>query len=112
MAYYGIASNLVLYLTKELREGTVKSSNNVTNWVGTAWMTPILGAYIADTFLGRYWTFVIASAIYLVVINVPFFGCEFIEGVDETRTLNSKADAKIFLAVVHIYIYIYAINHA
>ncbi|KAG6724414.1 hypothetical protein I3842_03G258000 [Carya illinoinensis] len=66
MAYYGIASNLVLYLTKELREGTIKSSNNVTNWVGTAWMTPILGAYIADTFLGRYWTFVIASAIYLV----------------------------------------------
>ncbi|KAE8730619.1 Protein NRT1/ PTR FAMILY 5.2 [Hibiscus syriacus] len=65
MAYYGIASNLVLYLTRELREGTVKSSNNVTNWVGTVWMTPILGAYIADAHLGRYWTFVISSAIYL-----------------------------------------------
>ncbi|KAL9431164.1 hypothetical protein AB3S75_026370 [Citrus x aurantiifolia] len=64
MAYYGIASNLVLYLTNKLREGTVKSANNVTNWVGTVWMTPILGAYIADAFLGRYWTFVLASAIY------------------------------------------------
>ncbi|KAF5738968.1 putative oligopeptide transporter [Tripterygium wilfordii] len=66
MAYYGIASNLVLYLTKELHEGTVTSSNNVTNWVGTVWMLPIIGAYIADAHLGRYWTFVIASAIYLV----------------------------------------------
>ncbi|XP_059660302.1 protein NRT1/ PTR FAMILY 5.2-like [Cornus florida] len=66
MAYYGIASNLVLYLTNKLHEGTVKSSNNVTNWIGTVWLTPILGAYIADTYLGRYWTFVIASAIYLV----------------------------------------------
>ncbi|KAL2508250.1 Protein NRT1/PTR FAMILY 5.2 [Forsythia ovata] len=65
MAYYGIASNLVIYLTQELREGTVTSSNNVTNWVGTVWMTPLLGAYIADSFLGRYWTFIIASAIYL-----------------------------------------------
>ncbi|KAK8674420.1 hypothetical protein V6N13_112711 [Hibiscus sabdariffa] len=65
MAYYGIATNLVLYLTRELHEGTVKSSNNVTNWVGTVWMTPILGAYIADAHLGRYWTFVFSSAIYL-----------------------------------------------
>ncbi|CAI9759116.1 unnamed protein product [Fraxinus pennsylvanica] len=66
MAYYGIASNLVIYLTQKLHEGTVTSSNNVTNWVGTVWLTPLLGAYIADTFLGRYWTFLVASAIYLV----------------------------------------------
>nr|GEW19724.1 protein NRT1/ PTR FAMILY 5.2-like [Tanacetum cinerariifolium] len=45
--------------------GTVTSSNNVTNWVGTIWMTPILGAYFADAVLGRYWTFIIAAAIYL-----------------------------------------------
>ncbi|KAL8092969.1 hypothetical protein AgCh_035011 [Apium graveolens] len=42
MAFYGISTNLVLYLTKKLHEGTVKSSNNVTNWVGTVWLTPIL----------------------------------------------------------------------
>ncbi|XP_019188319.1 PREDICTED: protein NRT1/ PTR FAMILY 5.2-like [Ipomoea nil] len=66
MAYFGISSNLVLYLTRELHEGTVKSANNVTNWVGTVWMTPLLGAYIADTYLGRYWTFIIAAAIYFM----------------------------------------------
>ncbi|KAL6571398.1 hypothetical protein OROHE_003041 [Orobanche hederae] len=65
MAYYGISSNLFIYLTKKLREDTVESANNVTNWVGTVWMTPVLGAYIADAVLGRYWTFLIASAIYL-----------------------------------------------
>ncbi|KAE8662526.1 Protein NRT1/ PTR FAMILY 5.2 [Hibiscus syriacus] len=76
MAYYGIASNLVLYLTKKLHEGTVTSANNVNNWVGIVWMTPILGAYIADAHLGRYWTFVIASAIYgisllTLAVSVP-----------------------------------------
>ncbi|KAL5561969.1 hypothetical protein UlMin_031716 [Ulmus minor] len=70
MAYYGISTNLVLYLTKKLHEGTVTSSNNVTNWVGTVWMTPILGAYIADAYLGRYLTFVIASAIYLAGMSL------------------------------------------
>jgi hypothetical protein len=33
-------------------------------------MTPIAGAYIADTFLGRFWTFTVSSLIYLAVINL------------------------------------------
>lgn len=70
MAYYGISSNLIIYLTKKLHQGTVRSANNVTNWVGTVWMTPVLGAYIADALLGRYWTFLIASAIYLMGMSV------------------------------------------
>ncbi|WZZ13955.1 hypothetical protein YC2023_107044 [Brassica napus] len=57
MAYYGISSNLVIYMTTKLHQGTVKSSNNVTNWVGTVYLTPILGAYVADAHLGRYRTF-------------------------------------------------------
>ncbi|KAL2469636.1 Protein NRT1/PTR FAMILY 5.2 [Abeliophyllum distichum] len=70
MAYYGISSNLIIYLTNKLHQGTVKSANNVTNWVGTVWMTPILGAYVADALLGRYWTFLIASAIYLMGMSL------------------------------------------
>jgi peptide/histidine transporter 3/4 len=73
MAYYGISSNLILYLIKKLHQGTVTSSTNVTNWVGTIWITPILGAYVADAYLGRYWTFVTASVIYLLVciLSIP-----------------------------------------
>ncbi|XP_044484520.1 protein NRT1/ PTR FAMILY 5.2-like [Mangifera indica] len=66
MAYYGISSNLIVYLAEKLHQGTVKSANNVTNWVGTVWITPILGAYFADAHLGRYWTFLTASVIYLL----------------------------------------------
>nr|CAB3465609.1 unnamed protein product [Digitaria exilis] len=47
------------------REETVPSVRNVNNWTGAVWMTPIVGAYIADTFLGRFWTFTIPSLIYL-----------------------------------------------
>ncbi|XP_020597742.1 protein NRT1/ PTR FAMILY 5.3-like [Phalaenopsis equestris] len=66
LAYFGVAPNLVVYLTNKLHQGTIKSSNNVTNWFGTIMLTPIFGAYIADSHLGRYWTFVISSAIYLM----------------------------------------------
>jgi hypothetical protein len=67
MAFYGISSNLVLYLTTKMHQGVVVSANNVTNWVGTIWMTPIVGAYVADAHLGRYRTFMAASVIYLCV---------------------------------------------
>ncbi|PON33133.1 Proton-dependent oligopeptide transporter [Parasponia andersonii] len=70
MAYYGIQSNLIIYLTKKLHQGTVTSSNNVTNWVGAIWLTPVLGAYVADAHLGRYWTFIVSSAIYLMGMSV------------------------------------------
>ncbi|CAD6201911.1 unnamed protein product [Miscanthus lutarioriparius] len=66
MAYYGIASNLIIYLTDKLHQGTVEASNNVTNWSGTVFLTPLLGAYVADAYLGRYWTFVLGSAIYFL----------------------------------------------
>ncbi|PON66800.1 Proton-dependent oligopeptide transporter [Trema orientale] len=66
LAFVGIQANLVLYLTRELHQGTVTASNNVTNWIGTIWMIPLLGAYLADSYLGRYWTCVIASSIYLL----------------------------------------------
>lgn len=73
MTYYGISSNLVLYLTRKLHQGTVTASDNVNNWVGTIYITPILGAYVADAHLGRYWTFVISSVIYLLVCLFTHF---------------------------------------
>jgi peptide/histidine transporter 3/4 len=69
MAFYGIASNLVVYLTTKLHEGTVESSNNISNLGGAVWMMPLAGAYIADAYLGRYWTFLISSAIYFLVTS-------------------------------------------
>ncbi|CAM0956852.1 unnamed protein product [Alopecurus aequalis] len=66
MAYYGIASNLVMYMTNKLHQGIVEASNNVTNWSGTVFLTPLIGAVVADAYLGRYWTFVAGSVIYLM----------------------------------------------
>ncbi|CAJ2644171.1 unnamed protein product [Trifolium pratense] len=66
MAFYGVASNLVNYLTTQLHEDTVSSVRNVNNWSGSVWITPILGAYIADSHLGRFWTFTLSSLIYVL----------------------------------------------
>ncbi|XVE74588.1 hypothetical protein DITRI_Ditri12bG0029400 [Diplodiscus trichospermus] len=66
LAYYGIATNLVSYLTKKLHEGNVSAARNVTTWQGTCYLTPLIGAVLADAYWGRYWTIATFSTIYFL----------------------------------------------
>ncbi|XP_078433582.1 peptide transporter 2 [Wolffia australiana] len=66
LAYYGISTNLVTYLTKKLHEGNVSAARNVTTWQGTCYIAPLIGAVLADAYWGRYWTIAIFSTIYLI----------------------------------------------
>lgn len=66
LAYYGIASNLVTYLTNVIHQTTVTAAKNVNVWAGTASMLPLLGAFVADSYLGRYWTIFFSSIVYLL----------------------------------------------
>lgn len=67
LAYYGMSTNLVNYLITRLGQGNVAASNNVTNWGGTCYITPLFGAFLADAYLGRYWTIAIFVMIYVSV---------------------------------------------
>lgn len=64
LAYYGMSTNLVNYLADRLNQGNVRASTNVSNWSGTCYATPLLGAFLADAYLGRYWTIAGFSIIY------------------------------------------------
>jgi len=64
LAYYGINSNMVRYLTRKFMEGNATAANNVTNWSGTCYITPLIGAFIADAYWGRYKTIAVFSIVY------------------------------------------------
>ena len=66
-AYYGIASNLITYLTGPLSQPTVRAAENVNVWSGVTSLLPILGAIVADSFFGRYRTIIAASVVYVLV---------------------------------------------
>ncbi|KAK3130539.1 hypothetical protein QOZ80_6BG0494820 [Eleusine coracana subsp. coracana] len=66
VAFYAISTNLVTYLTNVLHESKISAAKNASAWVGAYFLTPLLGAFIADTYLGQYWTAVIFLPIYVI----------------------------------------------
>ncbi|TVU48699.1 hypothetical protein EJB05_08344 [Eragrostis curvula] len=59
----GIAVNLVTYLTSTMHLGSAASANAVTNFLGTSFLLCLLGGFVADTYLGRYLTIAIFTAV-------------------------------------------------
>ncbi|KAL6906259.1 hypothetical protein ACP4OV_003860 [Aristida adscensionis] len=60
MAYYGVGTNLVSYLTKVQEQSNVAAASNIASWQGTCYLTPLLGAFLADSYWGRHRTIVIS----------------------------------------------------
>ncbi|XP_027150195.1 protein NRT1/ PTR FAMILY 5.10-like [Coffea eugenioides] len=69
-AYFGVGSNLITYLTGHLRQSTAVAAANVNLWTGAGAMLPLVGAFVADSFLGRYRTIVVASVIYILALGL------------------------------------------
>ncbi|KAL4858298.1 Protein NRT1/ PTR FAMILY 8.1 [Chlorella vulgaris] len=65
LTYYGIATNIITYLTGVLGMSNSSAASAVNAWSGTCYLTPLLGAFLADAYWGRYWTILIFSLLYV-----------------------------------------------
>ncbi|XP_028772954.1 protein NRT1/ PTR FAMILY 5.6 [Neltuma alba] len=66
LSYFGIATSLVLYLTKVIHEDLKTAARNVNYWSGVTTLMPLLGGFVADAYLGRYFT-VFASCVFYIL---------------------------------------------
>lgn len=62
-----MSTNLEVYFTEQLNQQSAVATRNNQNWGGTCYITPLIGAFLADSYLGRYWTIASFSVIYIFV---------------------------------------------
>lgn len=75
LSYFGIASSLIIYLTKVLHQELKTAARSVNYWAGVTTLMPLLGGFLADAYFGRYATVLLSSVIYVLVgfiFNTPF----------------------------------------
>ncbi|KAG2671340.1 hypothetical protein I3760_14G130600 [Carya illinoinensis] len=56
LAFFGVAVNLVLFLTRVLGEESANAANSVSKWTGTVYLFSLFGAFLSDSYWGRYLT--------------------------------------------------------
>ncbi|KAF9614125.1 hypothetical protein IFM89_015387 [Coptis chinensis] len=65
-AMSGMSGNLITYLTNVLHEPTATAAKNLNVFNGVTTLLPLLGAFIADAYLGRFKTILVSLLIYLM----------------------------------------------
>ncbi|KAJ6654117.1 hypothetical protein lerEdw1_007385 [Lerista edwardsae] len=67
IAFFGIVSNLVLYLnSSNFNWGGSQASRAALLFIGASYLLSPIGGWLADTYLGRYWTITFSFLLYLV----------------------------------------------
>ncbi|XP_022980257.1 protein NRT1/ PTR FAMILY 7.3-like [Cucurbita maxima] len=66
LAFFGVGVNLVLFLTRVIGQDNAAAANNVSKWTGTVYIFSLLGAFLSDSYLGRFKTCAIFQAIFVL----------------------------------------------
>ncbi|KAA0049084.1 protein NRT1/ PTR FAMILY 7.3-like [Cucumis melo var. makuwa] len=109
LAFFGVGVNLVLFLTRVLGQDNAEAANNVSKWTGTVYIFSLLGAFLSDSYWGRFKTCAIFQAIFVIglaslsitsyVFLVRPKGCG-----DEHTPCNSHSSLHIALFYLSVYL--------
>ncbi|KAL3499852.1 hypothetical protein ACH5RR_038945 [Cinchona calisaya] len=66
LAFFGVGVNLVLFHTRVLQQNNADAANSVSKWTGTVYIFSLVGAFLSDSYWGRYKTCTIFQVIFVI----------------------------------------------
>ncbi|KAL0550472.1 hypothetical protein IC582_014991 [Cucumis melo] len=109
LAFFGVGVNLVLFLTRVLQQNNADAANNVSKWTGTVYIFSLVGAFLSDSYWGRYKTCAIFQIIFVIgLVSLSLSSHLFLirpKGCgDEQTPCGSHSKTEISLFYLSIYL--------
>ncbi|KAK7267342.1 hypothetical protein RIF29_20011 [Crotalaria pallida] len=70
LAFFGVGVNLVLFLTRVLGQDNADAANNVSKWTGTVYIFSLIGAFLSDSYWGRFITCTVFQLIFVMGLGL------------------------------------------
>ena len=107
MGLYGVSTNLVMYLIRELRQGATSAATNTSNWQGVVYFFSVIGGFMGDAYLGRYWASFLFQLLGILVRTFSYVSTPtFHYGPIVSYLTPKEDDNNIYLSIfvaMHIY---------
>ncbi|KAL2940450.1 Protein NRT1/ PTR FAMILY 5.7, partial [Bienertia sinuspersici] len=70
LSYFGIATTMILYMTKVMHQDLKTSASSVNLWVGVTTVMPLVGGFLADAYVGRYFMILFSTLLYVMGLSL------------------------------------------
>ncbi|KAL4561434.1 hypothetical protein LXL04_033600 [Taraxacum kok-saghyz] len=114
LAFFGVGVNLVLFLTRVMGQDNAEAANSVSKWTGTVYIFSLLGAFLSDSYWGRYKTCAIFQGIFVVgLISLSLSSYIFLlkpEGCGDEKT-PCGTHSSFATAMFYVSIYLIALGN-
>ncbi|KAL9663137.1 hypothetical protein QQ045_027976 [Rhodiola kirilowii] len=110
LAFFGVGVNLVLFYTRVLGQSNADAANNVSKWTGTVYMCSLIGAFLSDSYWGRYLTCGVFQLILVVGLGlVSLSSWIFLIHPEGCGDLDTVCTPSSSLGVAMFYLAIYLV---
>ncbi|KAL9226829.1 hypothetical protein vseg_002597 [Gypsophila vaccaria] len=102
-AYYGLQPNMILYLMGAYGLDMATGSNIIFLWSAATNFTPILGAFLADAYVGRFWMIGFGS-ISTLLGTVLLWSTTIIPGINPLyeRTASNSSTPSMLIKLLYL----------